>query len=415
MAQNQETPMSSGLHSANEPRLLSAVFASAMDAILVIDAEQRIVLFNPAAIALFGCASEQAIGSPLSRFLPSRFHAVHQSEVGHFLQTGDTARAMGHLQNLTALRADGTEFPIEATIAQVEIDGAVFGLAIVRDITARVKVETQLLRQAEQLDLAYDAIFTWAWDGPILTWNRGAERLYGYSAEEAIGRFSHELLNTAHADGFAEMRQELERYGTWEGELRHVGRDGRELLVDSRHVLVRDGGAPYVLEVNRDVTERKRLDAARSAAAAQAAAAAAEAAANALERDRLRDILEGFPGGVEILGRRGDQIEFSNSGLIELIFGHRGFPTGILPTYGRDFSFCRADGTPLPGPERPGQRALRGERVHNQQLELVRVDGSRLSVAAHAAPLRSHIGEVTNAIVVIQDVTLVRQAEQVKD
>lgn len=394
--------------------LLTAIVAAAMDAVVAVDGDQRIVLFNPAAELMFRCAAAAALGQPLDRFLPARFRSIHRRHVAAFGATGDTSRSMGHLRPLAALRADGGEFPIEATIARVAIGGQPYFAAIVRDISARQAAEATLRRHADMLDLAYDAIFTWDWHGAITFWNRGAERLYGYTREEAIGRLSHELLRTRHPEGRAAVLRTLERDGTWEGELIHVRRDGTEAIVESRHVLVREGMQTYVLEANRDATAHRRAEAERAAILAQEAAARAAAATAAAQRDQLHTILDGLPSGVYIATAPDGRIEFANGALVEMVFA--GFaPAGALPVYGRDFALLRADGTPLPAAERPGLRALRGERMQNVQLLLERADGDRLPVAAHAAPLREGPEAPTRAVVVLQDVTQLRQAEQLKD
>jgi PAS domain S-box-containing protein len=280
---------------AVQPELLGAIIVSAMDAVIALDAEQRIVLFNPAAERMLGCPAREAIGTPLDRFLPERFRGIHRRHIANFGATGDTARAMGHLRPLAALRADGTEFPIEATISRVAIDGRPYYAAIIRDITAREAAES-----------------------------------------------------------------------------------------------------------------------ARAAAVAAEAAARAEAATAAAQRDQLREILAGMPSGVFIIATLDGRLDFANTAFIELVFGPDA-PRGVLPAYGRDFRFLQADGTPLPATERPGVRAMRGERVRNQQLILDRTAGGHLPIATHAAPLREGSNAPTRAIVVVQDVTQLHQAEQLKD
>ena len=126
--------------------------------------------------------------------------------------------------------------------------------------TTAEMADAAIRRQAALLDHAYDAIFTWDWDGPITFWNRGAERLYGYAKEEAVGRVSHELLRTGHPEALATMLIALERDGAWEGELEHTRRDGTQVVVETRNGLVRGEGRPYVVEVNRDATGRKRAE-----------------------------------------------------------------------------------------------------------------------------------------------------------
>jgi len=118
---------------------------------------------------------------------------------------------------------------------------------------------TQALRQqANLLDQAHDAIIIWEFPGTIVYWNRGAEQLYGFSREEAIGRPSHEFLKTEHAMAKDEFEAALERDGEWAGELTHTTRDGRKIIVESRQVLMRETeGRRLVLETNRDITDRK--------------------------------------------------------------------------------------------------------------------------------------------------------------
>jgi PAS domain S-box-containing protein len=130
--------------------------------------------------------------------------------------------------------------------------------------SARRKSESaarEARRQAAVIDQAYDAILVWDWNGPVTFWNRGAERLYGIPRSDALGQSSHSLLATAVPGGVATFLDSLEREGTWEGELLHTARDGAEITVDSRMVLVREAGRAYVIETNRDITQRRRAEA----------------------------------------------------------------------------------------------------------------------------------------------------------
>jgi len=106
-------------------------------------------------------------------------------------------------------------------------------------------------RLASLLTLSYEPMFAWRLDGPVEFWNTGAERLYGFAANEAIGRVSHTLLHTRWPIEFTELRSRLRSEHYWSGELRHICKDGREVIVDSRMQLL---GDDTVLEVNRDVT-----------------------------------------------------------------------------------------------------------------------------------------------------------------
>jgi PAS domain S-box-containing protein len=120
---------------------LANVVASAMDAIITIDTDQRIVLFNAAAESMFGCPAAQALGKPLEQFIPQRFRAAHANHVRDFADGGVTSRAMGKLGILSAVRCNGNEFPIEASISQANVEGRNLFTVILRDITDRQQAE----------------------------------------------------------------------------------------------------------------------------------------------------------------------------------------------------------------------------------------------------------------------------------
>ena len=126
---------------------------------------------------------------------------------------------------------------------------------------------------ANLLMLSHEPMFAWSLDGPIEFWNVGAERLYGFASNEAIGRSSHALLQTKFPIEFAELRSQFESERYWSGELRHTCKDGHEVIVDSRMQLLVDG---TVLEVNRDVTELRTLAARQETLARDLSTAAAK-------------------------------------------------------------------------------------------------------------------------------------------
>src|SRR6266404_3745014 len=132
-------------------RRFEGIVDSAMDAIISINEAQRVVLFNAAAERMFGCAAVEALGQPLQRFIPARLREVHRAHVRAFATAGVTNRTMGKLGSLTALRADGQEFPIEASISQTEVGGDKLFTVILRDITKRKEAEEALSRSEAQL------------------------------------------------------------------------------------------------------------------------------------------------------------------------------------------------------------------------------------------------------------------------
>ncbi len=133
--------------------------------------------------------------------------------------------------------------------------------ATVQDITERKHHEELLQRQADLLDQSHDAILTLQTGGRgIVYWSRGAERLYGYTAAEAEGRRTHELLQTRAPIPIEDIDAQIVHQGRWYGELIHTTRDGRNIVVESRIVRVSYDGETFALETNRDITSRKRAE-----------------------------------------------------------------------------------------------------------------------------------------------------------
>lgn len=132
------------------------------------------------------------------------------------------------------------------------------GVAV--DITERQHTEELLKQQADMLNHSSDAILAWKIGGGIVYWNRGAEELYGWRSQEVIGRRSDELLSANPLLSVTDREACLAREGRWSGELSHVTKDGRPVIVESRLVRVTYGGTDYALESNRDMTERKSAD-----------------------------------------------------------------------------------------------------------------------------------------------------------
>jgi PAS domain S-box-containing protein len=130
---------------------MAGIIETAMDGIVSIDAEQRIVLLNPAAERMFGYRAADLLGRPLDVLIPEGLRATHRQHVVKFGQTGATARAMGALGTVSGLRASGEEFPLEASISQTTIGRSKLYTAILRDITMRRQAESRIERHLAQL------------------------------------------------------------------------------------------------------------------------------------------------------------------------------------------------------------------------------------------------------------------------
>ncbi|MCC6791485.1 MAG: PAS domain S-box protein [Thermomicrobiales bacterium] len=162
------------------------------------------------------------------------------------------------------VRKDGTLVPVLIGGTQLNADPLRW-ISFVVDLTTQKLAQREIKRQADLLDQAYDAIFAWELDGGITYWNRGAELLYGYRADEAMGRTTQQLLQTQYPGSRDLFLQSLLRDGYYEDELAQIHRDGRAIAVETRHVVVHDEDRTYVLEVNRDVTSRKEFEEERRA------------------------------------------------------------------------------------------------------------------------------------------------------
>src|SRR5437870_3992653 len=179
---------------------LTGIIQSAMDTIVTVDDQQRIVLFNAAAERMFRCSASDAVGQAIERFIPQRFRSQHAGHIRRFGETGVTSRGMGTLGALWAARADGEEFQIEASISQIETRGKKLFTVIMRDVTERKQAEAELARRAAELarseqalrvqtrmfqsvlDSMDEGLVTADENGKFLLWNPAAEKILGMGA-----------------------------------------------------------------------------------------------------------------------------------------------------------------------------------------------------------------------------------------
>jgi PAS domain S-box-containing protein len=141
-------------------------------------------------------------------------------------------------------------------------DDVTYGVRALRTREDRKRAEEVLRQRAQLLDLTHDTVFVRDKNDVITFWNRGAEELYGWKSEQAVGKVSHQLTQTIFPARLEEINAELFRTGRWDGELIHTKRDGTQVAVASRWALQRDeqGSPAAILETNNDITERKRAE-----------------------------------------------------------------------------------------------------------------------------------------------------------
>jgi PAS domain S-box-containing protein len=158
---------------------------------------------------------------------------------------------------------DGHRYLVDVEPLRDDHGAVVGGVSFWRDITTRTQLLEELGKQRRLLDLAHDAIIVRDPISSTVTyWNREAEELYGYSAEQAHGQVTHTLLETKFPSSLQAVDNALLTSGRWEGELGHIRSDGAAIVVSSRQALVRDeDGRPLaIIELNSDMTERKQAE-----------------------------------------------------------------------------------------------------------------------------------------------------------
>ena len=133
---------------------LAGIVDSAMDGIITLDGEERILVFNAAAEKMFGCAAAEAIGQPVERFIPERFRSAHHQHLQRFAQIGDTPRVVGQSTRISGLHPNGEEFPFEASISSTEVNGHRLFTIILHDITERLRGEQARVRLEAELNQA---------------------------------------------------------------------------------------------------------------------------------------------------------------------------------------------------------------------------------------------------------------------
>jgi PAS domain S-box-containing protein len=252
-------------------------------------------------------------------------------------------------------------------------------LQIEREL-ARIAGPERAERLASLLTLSYEPMFVWHLDEGIEFWNRGAERLYGFTSEEAIGQSSHALLQTKFPVEFIELITRLRNESHWSGELRHICKDGHEVIVESRLQLLRDG---TVIEVNRDVTERTQIkaDLRESEQQLRWLASIVQSSDDAIVSKNLDGIITSWNKGAErVFGYTAEEAV--------------GQPiTIVIPQDRQD-----EERTIL-------TRIRRGERIEHFETVRQRKRGSLIWVSLTISPVKNAEGKIVGASKIARDVT----------
>jgi formate hydrogenlyase transcriptional activator len=245
--------------------LFKELFLASPDAIIVTAADGRISAANPAVERLFGYSERELMGNLVEIFLPERLRRAHPQHRADFMASPST-RPMGTGLELFGRRKDGTEFPVDIMLSPIETGGTHSILTVVRDITQRKQTETALRRSEERFRLLVDgakdyAIFMLDPEGKVTTWNIGAQRIKGYSAEEIVGQhFSKFYPQEMVERGKPEHELEVAAAeGRFEDEGWRIRKDGSRFWANVIITALRgaEGQLLGFSKVTRDFTDRK--------------------------------------------------------------------------------------------------------------------------------------------------------------
>ncbi|MBI5459879.1 PAS domain S-box protein [Methanobacterium sp.] len=277
-------------------------------------------------------------------------------------------------------------------------------LIVTSDITSRKNVEEDLKRHAALLDVSYEAIFSWNFEEGILSWNQGAETLYGYNKKESIGFNSQDLLKTEFPLEFNEFLEKLKKDKIWSGELIHTRKDGKKIIVESRLQLIEENsGKTIVIETNHDITGRKKSEI------------------------KLKETLENLEDMVEERTRELLLANDYNRNLIEtsldplVTIGPDGTITDVnLATekvtgymreelVGTDFAYYFTN----PQDAKEGyQHVFKEGTVKDYPLEIKNKDGNLTPVLYNASVYTDEFGEVIGVFAAARDITERKKAEK---
>jgi PAS domain S-box-containing protein len=264
----------------NATALLAGLLDSAMDAIISVDEQQHIVLYNRSAERIFGWARQDILRQPLEKLIPARFRPSHSGHVHRFGATGVTSRRMGGLRVVYGLRANGEEFPMDASISQLQTPQGKLYTVILRDVTERLQAEERNARLAARLsgllDSAMDAIITVDEHQRVVLYNRAAERIFGWTSDQMMGGPLDQLMPERFRGSHSTHMHRFDRTGTTsrrmgDGTVLYGRRSsGEEFPMEASISQLDTAEGKLFTVILRDITERVRAQEELSSFAAEA-------------------------------------------------------------------------------------------------------------------------------------------------
>lgn len=386
-----DSPGAQPQHMVNARQWLASIVESSDDAIISETLEGIVTSWNKGAERIFGYAASEVIGRSIS-FLAWPGNEEDMARLVQMIRHGER---IDHYETIRRHK-DGRQVFVSLTLSGIlDADGNIIGISkISRDISSRKVADETLAFQARLLEQVYEPILVRTLDDRILYWNKGAERVYGWSAEEAVGKISRDLLKTEFLEPELSILKAFETGGFWEGELSHLTRKGIRRTMLSRWKMQKGRDGLEILETSFDITERKR-----------ALEQEEQARAVILAEARFRDLIENAPDAILQVDPSGKIVVVNHTA--ERMFG-----------YARNELLGENVDTLVPMKVRAGHMKHRAAFAKSpkirpmgsgMELSALRKDGVEVPVEISLSPSYQQSG--TNVTAVIRDVSERRHAE----
>ena len=270
-----------------EEKRAEDLLEAAPDAMVVVDQAGKMILANAQTERLFGYRREEILGRNVELLIPARLRERHQAHRTIF-SSQPRIRPMGGNLQLSGLRKDGTEFPVEVHLSPMQTAEGILVTSAIRDISERKMAEDSRLKLATIVESSDDAMASVTLDGMIASWNAGAQKMYGYTEAEAIGRPINMLVPPELPDEENKILETLRAGGRIEHlETIRVTKAGRRINVSLTISPIKDSGGKTVgiSRIARDITERKQAEEALRASEERLRLAQKAAGIGTFERD----------------------------------------------------------------------------------------------------------------------------------